>query len=158
VRMLSSIAQPASRAGGTAPTQEASNAQVLERRIGDLMRVPCRLTDKHVEWILNHQRENDLRFGESAIELLEPLSAQSPIAKFLDRRGPGIHHLCLATSDVRGDDERLRGAGFGTLRPQPTRGAGGCWVQFVHPKSAGGVLLELSQEDRAGGGPESETE
>ena len=69
MRMLSSIAQPASRAGGTAPAQEASNAQVLERRIGDLMRVPCQLTDKHVEWILNHQRENDLRFGESAIEL-----------------------------------------------------------------------------------------
>ncbi len=67
--MLSSIAQPASRAGGTAPAQEASNAQVLERRIGDLMRVPCQLTDKQVEWILNHQRENGLRFGESAIEL-----------------------------------------------------------------------------------------
>jgi methylmalonyl-CoA/ethylmalonyl-CoA epimerase len=99
-----------------------------------------------------------LHCGESAIELLEPLSAQSPIAKFLDQRGPGIHHLCLATSDVRADDERLRAAGFETLRPQPTRGAGGCWVQFVHPKSAGGVLLELAQEDRAGGGSESETE
>ena len=67
--MLSSIAQPASRAGGAASAQEASNAQVLERRIGDLMRVPCQLTDKQVEWILNYQRENDLRFGESAIEL-----------------------------------------------------------------------------------------
>jgi hypothetical protein len=69
VRMMSSFAQTAYRTGGTAPTQEASNAQVLERRIGDLMRVPCHLTDKQVEWILNYQRENDLRFGESAIEL-----------------------------------------------------------------------------------------
>jgi protein-tyrosine kinase len=69
VRMLSSFAQPASRTGGAAPTQEASNAQVLERRIGDLMRVPCQLTDKQIEWILNYQRENGLRFGESAIEL-----------------------------------------------------------------------------------------
>jgi methylmalonyl-CoA/ethylmalonyl-CoA epimerase len=89
--------------------------------------------------------------GESAIELLEPLSADSPIAKFLDRRGPGIHHLCLASSDVRADDRRLREDGFATLRPQPTRGAGGCWVQFVHPKNAGGVLLELAQADLVGG-------
>ena len=67
--MLSAFAQPAYRAGGTAPAQEASNAQVIERRIGDLMRVPCHLTDKQIEWIVNNQREKDLRFGESAIEL-----------------------------------------------------------------------------------------
>ncbi|RMH15611.1 MAG: methylmalonyl-CoA epimerase [Acidobacteria bacterium] len=83
--------------------------------------------------------------GDSAIELLEPTSASSPIARFLDRRGPGIHHLCLASDDVRADDRRLRRAGFRVLRSEPSRGAGGCWVQFVHPKSAGGVLLELSQ-------------
>ena len=69
MRMMSSFAQAAHRAGGAAPTQEASNAQVIERRIGDLMRVPCGLTDKQIEWILDYQRENDLRFGESAIEL-----------------------------------------------------------------------------------------
>ncbi len=83
--------------------------------------------------------------GESSIELLEPTREDSPIARFLERRGPGIHHLCLGTGDVVGDDARLRAAGLDVLRDQPTRGAGGCWVQFVHPKSAGGVLLELSQ-------------
>jgi len=83
--------------------------------------------------------------GESHIELLEPTSETSPIARFLDRRGPGLHHLCLATDDVKGDDARLKEAGFRVLRPEPTRGAGGCWVQFVHPKTTGGVLLELSQ-------------
>jgi methylmalonyl-CoA epimerase len=83
--------------------------------------------------------------GGSRIELLEATSASSPIARFLEKRGPGIHHLCLATGDVRADDERLRAAGLEVLRPEPTRGAGGCWVQFVHPKSTGGVLLELSQ-------------
>jgi methylmalonyl-CoA/ethylmalonyl-CoA epimerase len=88
-----------------------------------------------------------LACGESHIELLEPLSDDSPIAKFLDKRGPGLHHLCLASSDVRADDARLREGGYQVLRPEPTRGAGGCWVQFVHPKSAGGVLLELSQEE-----------
>ena len=86
-----------------------------------------------------------LACGESHIELLEPLSDDSPIAKFLEKRGPGIHHLCLASSDVCADDARLREGGYQVLRPEPTRGAGGCWVQFVHPKSAGGVLLELSE-------------
>jgi len=83
--------------------------------------------------------------GESRIELLEPTRPDSPIATFLARRGPGIHHLCLASDDVRADDARLRAAGAELLRPEPTRGAGGCWIQFVHPKSAGGVLVELSQ-------------
>ena len=86
-----------------------------------------------------------IRCGESRIELLEPMSEDSPIAKFLEKKGPGIHHLCLGSDDVRGDDARLREAGYQVLRPEPTRGAGGCWVQFVHPKSAGGVLLELSE-------------
>ncbi|MEM1178708.1 MAG: methylmalonyl-CoA epimerase [Acidobacteriota bacterium] len=83
--------------------------------------------------------------GESRIELLEPTRADSPIQSFLDKRGPGIHHLCLGTDDVRGDDQKLRDHGARVLRPEPTIGAGGCEVQFIHPKSAGGVLLELSQ-------------
>lgn len=83
--------------------------------------------------------------GESKIELLEPTREDSPIALFLAKRGPGIHHLCLGSSDVRADDAALRTAGYAVLRPEPTRGAGGCWVQFVHPKSAGGVLVELAE-------------
>lgn len=86
-----------------------------------------------------------IRCGESRLELLEATTPESPIAAFLEKRGPGIHHICLASSDVRADDARLREAGYRVLRPEPTRGAGGCWVQFVHPKSAGGVLVELSQ-------------
>ncbi len=95
--------------------------------------------------------------GESSIELLEPTREDSPVARFLERRGPGIHHMCLGTGDVKEDDARLRAAGLDVLRDQPTRGAGGCWVQFVHPKSAGGVLLELSERPEGGGGhaPES---
>jgi len=83
--------------------------------------------------------------GDSHIELLEPTAPSSPIARFLEQRGPGMHHLCLASDDIQADDCRLRDAGLRVLRPEPTRGAGGCWVQFVHPKSTGGVLLELSQ-------------
>lgn len=85
--------------------------------------------------------------GRVRIELLEATAPDSPIARFLERRGPGLHHLCLASDDVRSDDEALRAAGFRVLRPEPTRGAGGCWVQFVHPASTGGVLLELSQPE-----------
>jgi methylmalonyl-CoA/ethylmalonyl-CoA epimerase len=84
--------------------------------------------------------------GETHIELLEPISEDSAVAKFLEKRGPGIHHVCLASDDVRGDDAKLRVGGYEVLRPEPTRGAGGCWVQFVHPKSTGGVLLELSEK------------
>ena len=89
--------------------------------------------------------------GPARIELLEATSDDSPVGRFLDKRGPGLHHICLASGDVRADDATLRAAGYRVLRPEPTRGAGGCWVQFVHPESTGGVLLELSQppDDRA---------
>jgi methylmalonyl-CoA/ethylmalonyl-CoA epimerase len=86
--------------------------------------------------------------GGARIELLEATREDSPIARFLERRGPGLHHLCLASDDLRADDERLRELGLELLRAEPTRGAGGCWVQFVHPGSAAGVLLELSQEEK----------
>ena len=86
-----------------------------------------------------------IEVGESRIELLEPTTADSPIRKFLDRRGPGMHHLCLASDALAEDDRRLRDGGYPLLRDKATRGAGGCWVHFVHPKSSGGVLLELSQ-------------
>ena len=91
--------------------------------------------------------------GGTRIELLEPTSPDSPIAKFLAKRGPGIHHVCLASDALLEDDRELRGAGIQLLRPEPTRGAGGCWVQFVHPKSTGGVLLELSQPASGSGEP-----
>ena len=84
--------------------------------------------------------------GESRIELLEPTRDDSPIAGFLAKRGPGIHHLCLTSDDVAGDDSRLRAAGVELLRAAPTAGAGGSRVQFVHPKSAGGVLVELAEQ------------
>lgn len=83
--------------------------------------------------------------GASRIELLEATREDSPIATFLEKRGPGLHHLCLRSADLRGDDAALRQLGVPLLRDAPTRGAGGCWIQFVHPKGAGGVLVELSE-------------
>ncbi len=88
--------------------------------------------------------------GGTRIELLEAIRDDSPVAKFLQKRGEGIHHVCLATNDIRADDEQLRCAGAHLIRAEPTRGAEGCWVQFVHPRSASGVLIELSQRDSGG--------
>ncbi len=86
--------------------------------------------------------------GGSRIELLEPLSGDSPVGRFLASRGPGIHHVCMRSDDVHADDGRLRGDGRTLLREQPGPGAEGATVQFVHPKSAGGVLVELSEPAR----------
>ncbi len=86
-----------------------------------------------------------IRCGESRIELLESTREDSAVATFLARRGPGVHHVCLGSDDVAADDAALRAAGVEVLRPAPTAGAGGARVQFVHPRSAGGVLVELSE-------------
>lgn len=86
-----------------------------------------------------------IRCGETRLELLEPTDPDSPIARFLEQRGPGIHHVCLGSDDLDGDDRRLRESGARLLREAPTAGAGGARVQFVHPKSAGGVLVEIAQ-------------
>lgn len=86
--------------------------------------------------------------GGTRIELLEPLSSDSPVGRFLERRGPGVHHLCMRSDDVHEDDGKLREDGLSLLRELPGPGAEGATVQFVHPKSAGGVLLELSEPSR----------
>ncbi|MFP3941852.1 MAG: methylmalonyl-CoA epimerase [Thermoanaerobaculia bacterium] len=89
--------------------------------------------------------------GESRIELLEPTRDDSPVARFLERRGEGIHHVCLGSDDVEADDGALRRAGRELLRERPTAGAGGARVQFVHPRSAHGVLVELAEAGAADG-------
>lgn len=83
--------------------------------------------------------------GDATIELLEPIGDDSAVAVFLQRRGPGIHHLCLASDALERDDAALRAAGVELLRQTPSWGAAGARVQFVHPRSAGGVLVELAQ-------------
>jgi LAO/AO transport system kinase len=83
--------------------------------------------------------------GDSRIELLEPSSPDSPISKFLEKRGPGLHHLALQVPDLPAAVERLRAAGARLLH-EPRQGAGGHLYVFVHPASTGGVLLELIQE------------
>ena len=84
-----------------------------------------------------------LPVGEPRIELLEPTSSDSPVAKFLEKRGPGIHHIAVRVDDIRATLLRLKEGGARLIDESPRVGAGGCLVAFVHPAAAGGVLLEL---------------
>ena len=84
-----------------------------------------------------------LPVGEPRVELLEPTGPASPVAKFLEKRGPGIHHIAVRVSDIRAALARLKGAGARLIDEEPRVGAGGCLVAFVHPSASGGVLLEL---------------
>jgi methylmalonyl-CoA epimerase len=79
------------------------------------------------------------------LELLEPTAPESPIAKFIAKRGEGLHHLCFRVEDVRAAMAGLREKGYALLSEEPQPGAHGAQVCFVHPKSSGGVLIELSQ-------------
>jgi methylmalonyl-CoA/ethylmalonyl-CoA epimerase len=88
-----------------------------------------------------------LPVGETHIELLEPLSDTSPVEKFLQKRGPGIHHVAIRVTDIRASLARLKEKGSRLIDETPRTGAGGCLVAFVHPSSANGVLLELVQHD-----------
>jgi methylmalonyl-CoA/ethylmalonyl-CoA epimerase len=86
-----------------------------------------------------------LPFGESEVELLAPLTADGPIAKFLERRGPGIHHLCYRVPDLDAALTACRAAGYRLIDEVPRIGAGGRRIAFVHPKATGGILLELTE-------------
>ena len=86
-------------------------------------------------------------FGEGSgrIELLEATGAGSPVARFLERRGPGVHHVCLAVEDLDAALERAEAAGHAALEPRVRDGAGGHRVAFLHPRTTSGVLVELSE-------------
>lgn len=86
-----------------------------------------------------------LPIGESRIELLEATGEETPVGKFLAKRGPGIHHLCVEVNDIKTKLSELKARGVRLIDEQPRRGAGGALVAFVHPSSTGGVLIELTQ-------------
>jgi methylmalonyl-CoA/ethylmalonyl-CoA epimerase len=86
-----------------------------------------------------------LRFGDSDVELLTPRDADGPIARFLARRGPGIHHICYRVADLDAALADCRAAGYQLIDEVPRTGAGGRRIAFVHPKATGGILLELTE-------------
>ncbi len=87
-----------------------------------------------------------LPLGDSEIELLEPLGPETAVAKSIEKRGEGIHHICVQVDDIAAAMEQLRAQGYKLLSDAPQPGAGGSLVAFVHPRSANGVLLELCQK------------
>ena len=115
--------------------EEASRAyEALGFRIEGLHEVP---TEK--------VRTAFLPIGESQLELLEPTDASSVIARFLEKRS-GLHHVCFVVDDIEQALTELKARGVPLLDEAPRVGAGGCRVAFVHPKGAGGVLVELKEE------------
>ncbi len=84
--------------------------------------------------------------GESKIELLEATNPESPIAKFIEKKGEGIHHIAFSVDNLKQEVARLKKEGFIILNEEPKKGADNKWVVFLHPKSTGGVLVELCQE------------
>lgn len=84
--------------------------------------------------------------GESKIELLEATRPDSPIAKFIEKKGEGIHHIAFAVDDIRAEMRRLQAEGFQLLNEEPKPGADNKLVCFLHPKGTNGVLIELCQE------------
>lgn len=85
--------------------------------------------------------------GSARIELLEPTDANGAVARFLKRRGPGLHHLAYRVADIAAELDRLDAAGYELIDRQPRAGADGHRVAFLHPRSTGGVLIELVQHD-----------
>ncbi len=93
-----------------------------------------------------HVATSFFKTGASKVELLEATSPDSPIAKYIEKRGEGIHHIAFEVADIRAEMARLSAAGFTLLHPEPKRGADNKWVCFLHPKGTNGVLVELCEE------------
>jgi methylmalonyl-CoA/ethylmalonyl-CoA epimerase len=91
-------------------------------------------------------RTSFFQVGETKVELLEATRPDSPIAKFLDKRGEGIHHIAFDVADIYAEMERLKGEGFEILHETPKKGADNKLIVFLHPRSTNGVLVELCQE------------
>lgn len=103
--------------------------------------------EEHVE--SEHVKTSFFQTGESKVELLEASHPDSAIAKYIEKRGEGIHHVAFRVDDIEAEMERLREQGFRLLNEKPKRGADGMLVCFVHPKSANSVLVELCQPIKA---------
>ncbi len=105
------------------------------------------LEQTHTETVEDQKvRVAMLPIGETRIELLEPTSPDSPISKFLEKRGGGIHHIAVEVENIEESLRQLKLSGARLIDETPRTGAENCLVAFVHPQSAGGVLLELIQQ------------
>lgn len=117
--------------------------------VADFYRESLGLNIEDIEEVADQKvRVAMLPIGESRIELLEPTSDDSPISKFLAKRGPGLHHVAIQVADIRESLRKMKEQGARLIDEEPRKGAGGCLVAFVHPSSAGGVLVELVEHQK----------
>jgi len=101
----------------------------------------------HVENVATQKvRTAFLSVGDSNLELLEPTSDDSPIAKFIEKRGEGIHHICFRFENIEAHLAKLKAEGYRLVNESPVPGAHGCRVAFLHPAAGNGVLIELSEK------------
>ncbi len=98
------------------------------------------VADQQVHTSFAHIDEN------AHLELLMPIDGEGPIAKFIEKKGTGIHHMCYRVPDVDKKSRELKDKGYILLYEEPRAGANNCLVNFIHPKSTGGVLIEISQK------------
>jgi methylmalonyl-CoA/ethylmalonyl-CoA epimerase len=105
------------------------------------------LTIDHVETVATQGVKTAfLSAGDANIELLEPTGPESTIAKFIEKRGEGIHHICFRVDDIEAHLSRLKSLGYRLINESPVPGAHGCRVAFLHPAAGSGVLIELSEK------------
>ncbi|MEM9533653.1 MAG: methylmalonyl-CoA epimerase [Pseudomonadota bacterium] len=111
------------------------------------------LTLDHVEDVVDAQAQTAFfPLPPTSIELVHPLNGQGPLARYLEKRPGGLHHLCFRSDDIDADVARLRERGYKFLSDAPSPGAHGCRVIFIHPRSCDGVLIELNQPAEQPGG------
>lgn len=101
---------------------------------------------KMEEVVSENVKTSFFKTGDTKIELLEATSDNSPISKFIEKKGQGIHHIAFETDDIVAEMQRLKDLGFELLSDQPKKGADNKLICFLHPKSTNGVLVELCQE------------
>ena len=107
------------------------------------------LSVEHVETVESQGvRTAFLSVGDSNLELLEPTGPDSTVAKFIEKRGEGIHHICFRVDDLEEHLARLKKKGFRLINEAPVPGAHGCRVAFLHPSAGNGVLIELSEKSK----------
>jgi methylmalonyl-CoA/ethylmalonyl-CoA epimerase len=95
-----------------------------------------------------HVRAHFVTVGQARLELLEATAAESPIAKYIDKHGPGLHHITLRVDDIHATLTALKARGTQLIDDEPRAGAEGSLIAFIHPKSTGGVLIELKQSEK----------
>lgn len=105
------------------------------------------IKDYHIETVEEQKvRVATFKIGESRIELTEPTSPDSPVAKFIEKRGEGIHHIAFEVEDIEDEIEKAKQKNFQLVDLTPRYGANNCLIAFIHPKSFNGVLIELTQQ------------